>query len=208
MNRYQRIKLLIFSNVSAGEQHDLVLHAGFINGFKHLRRNIVFSCEVKIDINLVLGGLESLQKGRNLSDIVLLVFIDLAVTDHIERFNLRECQRRNVTHSGSRLIDSLIVHKNELSVLGSADIKFHHIHSGLDRMKDVRNGIVRNPLLEGFHCIAAVRNNIDAAHREIFLPLLLNSIAEFKQRCGLGIDLSLILIFYYVLGAVARDKCE
>jgi len=50
--------------------------------------------------------------------------------------------------------------------------------------------------------------DIDAAHREVFLPLLLNSIAEFKQRCGLGIDLPLILIFYYVLGAVARDKCE
>ena len=100
------------------------------------------------------------------------------------------------------------MHKNELAVLGSADIKFHHIRSGFDSVKYVRNGVVRNPLLEGFHCIAAVRNDIDAAHREVFLPLLLNSIAEFKQRCCLGIDLSLILIFYYVLGAVARDKCE
>ena len=148
MNRHQRIKFLIFSNVSAGKQHDLVLHAGFINYFKHLCRDIVFPCKVKIDINLVLGGLESLQKGRDLSDIVLLVLIDLAVTDHVEGLDLLQRQRRNGTDTGSRLIDSLIVHKNELAVLGSADIKFHHIRSGLDSVKDVRNGVVRNPLLE------------------------------------------------------------
>lgn len=75
-------------------------------------------------------------------------------------------------------------------------------------MKNVRNGVVRNSLFEGLHGVAAMCYDIYAAHREVFLPLLLDSITEFKQRCGLGIDLSFILIFYYALGAAARDKCK
>ena len=91
----------------------------------------------------------------------------------------------------------------------SEKARFEYLHSFYSK---INRGISRPSLLVhkllNFLSIAAVRNDIDAAHREVFLPLLLNSIAEFKQRCGLGIDLPLILIFYYVLGAVARDKCE